>query len=105
MDTEVVRTVVLFNEHCNGRYDQYEANMLAFKGAHRGSQGPAAGCVQVVDMLDVAHQDAHDVLGRVCGVVGHDAKGEAICRLVGVLHKVQRVTRACSWWGQVTRVW
>ena len=77
--------------------------MLVFKGAHRGSRRPAAGCVQVVDMLDVAHQDAHGVLGRVCRVVGHDAKGEAICRLVRALRRVQLVNMVWSWGGQVAR--
>ncbi len=68
--------------------------MLALKGAVTGSQGPAAGCVQEVDVLDVAHEDAHGVLGRVRRVVGDDAKGETISRLVGPLQSEQRVRRA-----------
>ena len=71
----------------------------------RGSQGPATGCIEEMDILDVSHQDAHGVLGRVRRVVGHDAKGEAISRLVGALQNEQHVMRACSGRVNVGRAW
>ena len=69
----------------NSRLDQHDAHVLAFKGAGTGSHGPAAGRVQEVDVLDVAHEDAHGVLGGVRRVVGDDTKGETISRLIGPL--------------------
>jgi hypothetical protein len=69
----------------NNRLDQHVADVLAFKGAVTSSQGPAAGCIQEVDVLDVAHEDVHGVLGGVRRVVGDDAKGETISRLIGPL--------------------
>jgi hypothetical protein len=78
----------------NDRLDQHVADVLVFKGTVTSSQGPAAGCIQEVDVLDVAHEDVHGVLGGVCRVVADDAKGETISRLIGPLPNEQHVRRA-----------
>ena len=39
----------------------------------------------MVDVLDVAHQDAHGVLGGLVGVTGDYAKSKSVSGLVGAL--------------------
>ena len=39
----------------------------------------------MVDVLDVAHQDAHRVLGGLVGVTGDYAKSKSVSGLVGAL--------------------